>query len=90
MRLKLSVKTMSEFKSTKSYRDAAEYYDLFTVSNDIPFYLSMAEKYGSPILELACGTGRVALKLAEAGYEWNKDGRLCYPKGKTETLKPAY
>jgi len=29
----------------------------------------MAEKYGSPILELACGTGRVALKLAEAGYE---------------------
>ncbi|MCK5302324.1 MAG: class I SAM-dependent methyltransferase [Candidatus Thorarchaeota archaeon] len=60
---------MSEFKSTKSYRDAAEYYDLFTVSNDIPFYLSMAEKYGSPILELACGTGRVALKLAEADYE---------------------
>jgi len=28
--------------------------------------------------------------LAEAGYEWNKDGRLCYPKGKTETLKPAF
>jgi ubiquinone/menaquinone biosynthesis C-methylase UbiE len=60
---------MPEFKSTKSYRDAAEYYDLFIVNDDIPFYLSMAEKYGSPILELACGTGRVALKLAEAGYE---------------------
>jgi len=60
---------MSEFNSTKSYRDAAEYYDLFIVNDDIPFYLSMAEKYGSPILELACGTGRVALKLAEAGYE---------------------
>jgi peptide/nickel transport system substrate-binding protein len=28
--------------------------------------------------------------LAEAGYEWNKDGKLCYPKGRTETLKPAY
>ncbi len=60
---------MSEFNATKSYRDAAEYYDLFIVNDDIPFYLSMAEKYGSPILELACGTGRVALKLAEAGYE---------------------
>jgi ubiquinone/menaquinone biosynthesis C-methylase UbiE len=60
---------MPEFNSTKSYRDAAEYYDLFIVNDDIPFYLSMAEKYGSPILELACGTGRVALKLAEAGYE---------------------
>ena len=69
MRSKPSVKTMSEFKSTKSYRDAAEYYDLFIANDDIPFYLSMAEKYGSPILELACGTGRVALKLAEAGYE---------------------
>ena len=69
MRSKLSVKTMSEFKSTKSYRDAAEYYDLFIANDDIPFYLSIAEKYGSPILELACGTGRVALKLAEAGYE---------------------
>jgi ubiquinone/menaquinone biosynthesis C-methylase UbiE len=60
---------MPEFNSTKSYRDAAEYYDLFILNDDIPFYLSMAEKYGSPILELACGTGRVALKLAEAGYE---------------------
>lgn len=60
---------MSEFSSTKSYRDAAEYYDLFIANDDIPFYLSMAEKYGAPILELACGTGRVALKLAEAGYE---------------------
>ena len=69
MRSKPSVKTMAEFNSTKSYRDAAEYYDLFMANDDIPFYLSMAEKYGSPILELACGTGRVALKLAEAGYE---------------------
>jgi peptide/nickel transport system substrate-binding protein len=24
--------------------------------------------------------------LADAGYEWDKDGRLLYPKGKTETL----
>jgi peptide/nickel transport system substrate-binding protein len=26
--------------------------------------------------------------LADAGYEWDADGHLLYPKGKTETLKP--
>ncbi|MDF1537954.1 MAG: class I SAM-dependent methyltransferase [Candidatus Thorarchaeota archaeon] len=29
----------------------------------------MAKRIGGPILELACGTGRVLLKLAEQGYE---------------------
>jgi len=28
--------------------------------------------------------------LANAGYEWDKKGRLYYPEGKKETLKPAW
>ncbi len=36
---------------------------------DIPMYLGFAERVGSPILEMACGTGRVLIPLAEAGFQ---------------------
>lgn len=36
---------------------------------DIPFYLDLAKSYGDPILELACGTGRVSIPLALNGYQ---------------------
>jgi SAM-dependent methyltransferase len=52
------------------YVDYAEYYDVDHVTGiDIPFYLEYAKQYGSPVLELACGTGRVLIPVAEAGYE---------------------
>lgn len=35
---------------------------------DIPFWLGLAAEAGDPILELGCGTGRVSLPLAHAGY----------------------
>ena len=35
---------------------------------DIPFWLNQARRFGGPILELACGTGRVSLPLAKAGF----------------------
>jgi ubiquinone/menaquinone biosynthesis C-methylase UbiE len=49
----------------------AHYYDLFYLdfAEDVPMYLGFAERCGSPLLELACGTGRVLLSLARAGYE---------------------
>jgi SAM-dependent methyltransferase len=37
-------------------------------TEDIPFYLRQAARFGSPILELACGTGRITLPLAEQGF----------------------
>jgi ubiquinone/menaquinone biosynthesis C-methylase UbiE len=33
----------------------------------IPFYLDQAKKYGSPVLELACGTGRITIPIAQNG-----------------------
>lgn len=39
------------------------------VEGDIRFYLSQARQTGGPILELGCGTGRVALPLANRGFE---------------------
>lgn len=38
------------------------------LTQDIPFWLSQARKYGDPVLELACGTGRVAIPLAKEGF----------------------
>jgi SAM-dependent methyltransferase len=35
---------------------------------DIPFWLDLAAEQGSPILELGCGTGRVLIPLARAGF----------------------
>jgi SAM-dependent methyltransferase len=35
--------------------------------DDVAFLLQLAEDVGGPVLELGCGTGRVAVPLAEAG-----------------------
>lgn len=37
-------------------------------ADDIQFWLDLAGRQGSPILELGCGTGRVLLPLAQAGH----------------------
>jgi SAM-dependent methyltransferase len=45
-------------------------YDLHTtMTEDIPFWLELAEEAGGPVLELAAGTGRIAIPLAQAGHE---------------------
>ena len=50
----------------------AEYYDsspMVTLrTQDVAFYRNAARTYGDPVLELGCGTGRVTLDIAEAGY----------------------
>ena len=55
------------------YVDYAQYYDhdhRDTVP-DFEFYLDYARQCGSPVLELACGTGRLLIPLAEAGDQWS-------------------
>lgn len=36
-------------------------------SGDIAFYVEQAKRYGGPVLELGCGTGRILLPIARAG-----------------------
>jgi cyclopropane fatty-acyl-phospholipid synthase-like methyltransferase len=52
------------------YVDYAEYYDQDhgPMIVDIPFYVEFARETGGPILELACGTGRVLIPIAEARF----------------------
>jgi SAM-dependent methyltransferase len=49
----------------------ARLYDLDLVDDpgDLDLYLALAARADGPILELAVGTGRLAVPLAEAGYE---------------------
>jgi SAM-dependent methyltransferase len=51
------------------YEGVGQFYDLFVDNSDIPFFLKFAKKMGSPILDLAAGTGRITLALAQEGYE---------------------
>jgi len=37
--------------------------------DDIPFYLRQIKKYGEPVLELCCGTGRVTIPIAQQGIK---------------------
>jgi ubiquinone/menaquinone biosynthesis C-methylase UbiE len=39
------------------------------IAGDLAFYERIAREVGGPVLELACGTGRIALPLAEAGLQ---------------------
>lgn len=43
--------------------------DLLEDPGDMDLYLALAARTGGPILELAAGSGRVALPLASAGYD---------------------
>jgi SAM-dependent methyltransferase len=54
------------------FANTARFYDLdlsWYPHHDVEFYLELAAKTGGPVLELACGTGRVTVPLARAGYE---------------------
>ncbi len=55
----------------KPLYDNPEYYDLQnnSIVDDIPFFLKQIKKYGDPVLELACGTGRITMPIAEEGID---------------------
>jgi len=55
---------------TDPYRDIPELYDLEHESfdADIELLLNIAQAVGDPILELGCGSGRVLIPLADAGF----------------------
>jgi SAM-dependent methyltransferase len=56
-----------------TYQVIAKYYDGAYAAKqdlvDLPFYLNLAGQSGGPVLEIACGTGRVLLPIARKGIE---------------------
>jgi SAM-dependent methyltransferase len=52
------------------YDPLADLYDVeYPHHYDVPFWLSLADREGDPIVEWGAGTGRLAVPLAEAGFE---------------------
>jgi SAM-dependent methyltransferase len=52
------------------YDPLADLYDIEYVHDyDLPFWLSLADREGDPIVEWGAGTGRLAVPLAEAGFD---------------------
>lgn len=61
---------MTEPDALALYEDA-EFYDaeFATRGHEIPFYCRWASRTGGPILEVACGSGRLTLPIAQQGLE---------------------
>jgi ubiquinone/menaquinone biosynthesis C-methylase UbiE len=63
------------------------------IAGDIAFYDRLAQATGGPVLELGCGTGRIALALAQAGLSVTgvdvSAGMLAVARRKSERLAAA-
>src|SRR5690625_876616 len=61
---------MLDFDNLEGYRDAYTY-DLLNNLSEIEskFYVDLANQQGGPILDVACGTGRLTIPIAERGFD---------------------
>ena len=61
---------MTTNQSIPLYRDGRHYDALNNdLVADIPFYVDEAGRTAGPVLELACGTGRLTIPIAQSGVE---------------------
>src|SRR5882762_2196134 len=61
---------MIEYDSFEEFRDPQTYdLEVESFDEDRPLTEQWARSLGGPLLDLACGTGRVALRMAAQGYQ---------------------
>jgi SAM-dependent methyltransferase len=62
---------MPEPKLADIYLDGRHYDRMVPAAHapDVAFWIDQARRYGDPVLELACGTGRISVPMAQAGFE---------------------
>lgn len=81
--------------TTSIYEQIAHYYDLThaRLTEDIPYILQLARQSGGPALELGCGSGRLLIPLAQAGYTVlgvdNSPAMLARAQTRVQQLPPA-
>ncbi|MGE0543378.1 MAG: class I SAM-dependent methyltransferase [Dehalococcoidia bacterium] len=57
---------MLNHDNLEDFQDA-EHYDIHENDTGVAFYTALAQETGGPVLELACGTGRVGIPIARLG-----------------------
>jgi SAM-dependent methyltransferase len=60
---------MLDHDNLEAFADAEDYDHEDTSDDGVAFYAALAAETGSPVLEVACGTGRVAIPIARLGFE---------------------
>jgi len=58
-------------KSVNTYKTTAKYFDSDNknlLKDDIDFYIQYANELNGNVLEVGCGTGRIAIPLARASH----------------------
>ena len=90
---------MTTTPSYEYYGMLAEFWDLFrgdtSTWEDRFFYLDVVKKYGQPVLDVGCGTGRILLDFKQQGFDIdgidNSPEMLALLKRKAEelNLKPT-
>ncbi len=74
------------------YDPLADLYDIeYDHDYDLPFWLSFAGREAGPVVEWGAGTGRIAVPLAEAGYDVTavelSESMVEVGQGKTRTVE---
>jgi SAM-dependent methyltransferase len=59
---------MLDHNNLEAFSDAVDYDHADTSDDGVAFYAALAKETGSPVLEVACGTGRVAIPIAKLGH----------------------
>src|ERR687889_1150213 len=52
----------------EEYADPVDYDWRYSSGTGVAFYAALARETGGPVLEIACGTGRVAIPIARQGF----------------------
>lgn len=60
---------MLDHNNLEEYVDAVDYDQQDQSDTGVAFYTALAEETGGPILEIACGTGRISIPIAQKGYD---------------------
>jgi SAM-dependent methyltransferase len=62
------VSFLLDHDNLEEYADATNYDRADPSDTGVAFYSALAQEAGGPVLEIACGTGRVAIPIAKLGF----------------------
>jgi SAM-dependent methyltransferase len=63
-----SMDALIDHDNLEEFADAVLYDGLSGDDEGVAFYTSLARETGGPVLEIACGTGRAGIPIAQAGF----------------------